>query len=42
MHMWIVKFYFIFLHLGIESGGKGKYAILQLVGDYPQQVAATI
>jgi hypothetical protein len=42
MHIWIVNLIFFPLVSGLEFGRNGRHAILQLVGDRPQQVAATI
>jgi hypothetical protein len=43
LHNWTLNYILIFsLVLGTVFGRNGKYAILQLVGDCPQQVAATI
>jgi hypothetical protein len=42
MHIWKVNLIFFLLVSGTESRTDGRHAVLQLVGDRPQQVAATI
>jgi hypothetical protein len=42
LHNWTLNCNLISPVLGLEFGRNGRHAVLQLIGDHPQQVAATI
>jgi hypothetical protein len=42
LHIWILKYNFFPLISRIQYRGDGRHAIMQLIGDRPQQMATTI